>query len=725
MEINTQKKGRPLVEELFKRIQDLEDGHARLKQKMLNLMISGDWQTSNLVPRQSTVAGATAALSSFRYCLSLMRGIFRVGVDYSNDDHSNSSVKHDGAAWDGGRVTPYSAVKLTEAQYFNILQSIDEPIHISNDKDCIIYRNRAWENFYGYTAAETHGKAITDFVIEPEDASIAVDILQEMMKGESWSGEFPVRNKRGERFLVFGSNKPFHDENGTIIGIICVSTAPHPYQELRPGPSVSAPERIASKKHGLDPQQPLQNAIASKISDLASKVKSKIKTRKNNIDHDGRSEDNHYSNITPSDYKQQSQSEIFSSIGNDFIGEPTTDSSGGNENRPRIRKVLSLKADAWMGRKGILWPWKRNGSEEDTCDKRTVRFGWPWLHYDQKQEPGPRMSYRASMKVENEVYESASASNTNEASGSRFSSSDASSLGSTNTNSVTKVDNLDAEIVWDDLIIKEQIGQGSCGTVYHALWDGSDVAVKVFPTQEYPDDVILSFRKEVCLMKRLRHPNILLFMGVITSPHHLCIVTEFLPRGSLLRLLQRKTTKLHWRRRVHMAMDIARGMNFLHHCHPPIVHLDLRSSNLLVDKNWTVKVGDFGLSRIKHETYLTTKTRIGTPQWMAPEILRNEQANEKSDVYSYGVVLWEITTEKIPWDNLNSMQVIEAVGFMNQRLEIPEGVDPQWGSLIESCCSSEAESRPTFQEILTKLKDLQKKLAIEFQGLLRRRQKGL
>ncbi|KAL3738871.1 hypothetical protein ACJRO7_020274 [Eucalyptus globulus] len=70
---------------------------------------------------------------------------------------------------------------------------------------------------------------------------------------------------------------------------------------------------------------------------------------------------------------------------------------------------------------------------------------------------------------------------------------------------------------------------------------------------------------------------------------------------------------------------------------------------------------------------------------MAPEVLRNEASDEKSDVYSYGVVLWEIATQKIPWDNLNAAQVIGAVGFMNQRLDIPHDVDPQWASIIESC----------------------------------------
>lgn len=165
-----------------------------------------------------------------------------------------------------------------------------------------------------------------------------------------------------------------------------------------------------------------------------------------------------------------------------------------------------------------------------------------------------------------------------------------------------------------------------------------------------------------------------------------------------------------------MALDIARGMNYLHNCSPPIVHRDLKTSNLLVDKNWMVKVADFGLSRVKHETYLTTRTGKGTPQWMAPEVLRNERSDEKSDIYSFGVILWELATQKIPWEHLNAMQVIGAVGFMNQRLDIPEDVDSRWTSIIESCWDSDPQKRPSFQELLEKLKDMQRQYAIQFQA---------
>ncbi|XP_078148569.1 serine/threonine-protein kinase EDR1-like [Carex rostrata] len=86
------------------------------------------------------------------------------------------------------------------------------------------------------------------------------------------------------------------------------------------------------------------------------------------------------------------------------------------------------------------------------------------------------------------------------------------------------------------------------------------------------------------------------------------------------------------------------------------------------------EVADFGMSRLKRDTFLTAKTGNGIPQWMVPEVLRNEPADEKSDVYSYGVILWELVTQKIPWENLNFIQVIGAVGFMNQRLELPTDV---------------------------------------------------
>ncbi|GMI92587.1 MAPKKK delta-1 [Hibiscus trionum] len=262
------------------------------------------------------------------------------------------------------------------------------------------------------------------------------------------------------------------------------------------------------------------------------------------------------------------------------------------------------------------------------------------------------------------------------------------------------------EISWEDLQIGERIGIGSYGEVYKAEWNGTEVAVKKFLDQDFSGDSLVQFKCEVELMLRLRHPNVVLFMGAVTRPPHFSILTEYLPRGSLYKLLHRSNSQLDERRRMKMALDVAKGMNYLHTSHPTIVHRDLKTPNLLVDKNWVVKVCDFGLSRSKHHTYLSSKSSAGTPEWMAPEVLRNEPADEKCDVYSFGVILWELVTLQIPWKGLNPMQVVGAVGFQNRCLEIPEHVDPTVAQIIRECWQMEPHLRPSFGQLMIRLRRL-------------------
>ncbi|XP_027192743.1 uncharacterized protein [Cicer arietinum] len=601
-----------------------------------------------------------------------------------------------------------------------------------------------------FTEDEVLGKDGIELIVDSRDWGLACDTVNSVMKGERWSGQFLVKNKKGERFLAVTTNTPFYDhDDRSLVGIICVSSDSRPFLEMRVqfhgvknaelDYGSAHPKSSITNKLGFDSQQPLQAGLTSKISNLASKmgnkVKSKIWTGENNgeshhsehgfsesVVSEHREDANSSGASTPrGDLQQSPFGGVFFHVEEKSLGKTLRDSADEGEGKP-VHKILPTnKAEAWIQKKTSSWPWKTNDREA-----RNGHDARPWRQNDQENESVNQKVVSSGLKQESHAGES-NRPTYNEASKSWSSpfnvnsTSSASSCGSAgscvvNNKADLDTDCLDSEILWEDLTIREQIGQGCCGTVYHALWYGSDVAVKVFSKQEYSDDVILSFRQEVSVMKRLRHPNILLFMGAVTSPQRLCIVTEFLPRGSLCRLLHRNTPKFDMRRRVHMALDIARGINYLHHCNPPIIHRDLKSSNLLVDKNWTVKVGDFGLSRLKHETYLTTKTGRGTPQWMAPEVLRNEPSDEKSDVYSFGVILWELATEKIPWDNLNSMQVIGAVGFMNNRLEIPKDIDPRWASIIESCWHSDPTLRPTFPELLERLRELQKWYVIQFQA---------
>ncbi|XP_052142440.1 probable serine/threonine-protein kinase SIS8 [Oryza glaberrima] len=278
---------------------------------------------------------------------------------------------------------------------------------------------------------------------------------------------------------------------------------------------------------------------------------------------------------------------------------------------------------------------------------------------------------------------------------------------------ITLDDVAEFEIQWEEITIGERIGLGSFGEVYRGEWHGTEVAVKKFLQQDISSDALEEFRTEVRIIKRLRHPNVVLFMGAITRVPNLSIVTEFLPRGSLFRLIHRPNNQLDERKRLRMALDVARGMNYLHNCTPVIVHRDLKSPNLLVDKNWVVKVCDFGLSKMKNKTFLSSRSTAGTAEWMAPEVLRNEPSDEKCDVFSYGVILWELCTLLQPWEGMNAMQVVGAVGFQNRRLDIPDNTDPAIAEIIAKCWQTDPKLRPSFADIMASLKPLLKNMTAQ------------
>ncbi|KAK1313433.1 Serine/threonine-protein kinase EDR1 [Acorus calamus] len=196
-----------------------------------------------------------------------------------------------------------------------------------------------------------------------------------------------------------------------------------------------------------------------------------------------------------------------------------------------------------------------------------------------------------------------------------------------------------------------------------------------------------------------------------------CTMPIGMARGSLFRILHRPNFQLDEKRRIKMALDVAKGMNCLHTSTPTIVHRDLKSPNLLVDKNWNVKVCDFGLSRLKHNTFLSSKSTAGTPEWMAPEVLRNEQSNEKCDVYSFGIILWELATLRMPWSGMNPMQVVGAVGFQNKRLDIPKEVDPLVARIIWECWQTDPNLRPSFSQLTSALKPLQQLVIPNYQDV--------
>lgn len=152
---------------------------------------------------------------------------------------------------------------------------------------------------------------------------------------------------------------------------------------------------------------------------------------------------------------------------------------------------------------------------------------------------------------------------------------------------------------------------------------------------------LIVLNANLCFCSTIFHPNICLFMGACTLPGNFFIVSEFMPKGDMERMLRDKNIQFSLYQRMKMAKDAALGMNWLHCSNPMFIHRDLKSSNLLVDENGRVKVCDFGLSQIKQhgEVLKDLDSAKGTPLWMAPEVMQFKEFNEKADVYSFGIVL--------------------------------------------------------------------------------------
>ena len=143
-------------------------------------------------------------------------------------------------------------------------------------------------------------------------------------------------------------------------------------------------------------------------------------------------------------------------------------------------------------------------------------------------------------------------------------------------------------------------------------------------------------------------------------------------------------------------------MAYLHSGNPPVLHRDLKSANLLLDESYTAKVCDFGLSRLKEQERSMTGN-CGTVQWMAPEVLANMSYNEKADVYSFGIILWELLSRECPFDGMSPIQCALAVLNRDKRPDIPKWCPPCLHALIKSCVKKEPDQRPSFVQIILAL----------------------
>mmetsp|Transcript_8457 Transcript_8457/g.13830 ORF Transcript_8457/g.13830 Transcript_8457/m.13830 type:complete len:245 (-) Transcript_8457:1967-2701(-) len=224
-------------------------------------------------------------------------------------------------------------------------------------------------------------------------------------------------------------------------------------------------------------------------------------------------------------------------------------------------------------------------------------------------------------------------------------------------------------------------------------------------TQEVAPTSLLEFRREISMLSKIRHPNVVLFMAACTRPPDLCIVSEFLGNGSIYDLIHTKSGNkpLDYRKLLQYALDVSIGMNHLHQSQ--IIHRDLKSSNLVLDDHGVIKIVDFGLSRIKEENENMTG-ETGSYRWAAPEVLRNEKYSEKCDVYSFGIALWEMNTGDIPYSEFTAIQAAVAVADKGIRPSIPKSCPAGLAQLMRDCWNPMPSDRPSFDSIVARIREL-------------------
>jgi tRNA A-37 threonylcarbamoyl transferase component Bud32 len=249
----------------------------------------------------------------------------------------------------------------------------------------------------------------------------------------------------------------------------------------------------------------------------------------------------------------------------------------------------------------------------------------------------------------------------------------------------------------EDIDVGQRIGGGGFAIVYEGRWEGRHVALKTLFDPRVSQELIQEFMDELHVMSALCHPNVVELFAANTRPPKLVIVMELCDR-SLYQLLHQTKEPVDEVLGMRMATDVAAGLAYLHAQDPPIIHRDIKSMNLLLTVDKTIKLCDFGL--------VTTKvTAAGTPAYMAPELLRSRPFSKKVDVYAFAIILWEIFQREVPWTGYAPMEVRSMV-LEGARPDVPRIDCPYMArGLMTRCWDPDPTNRPEFREVEREMRE--------------------
>jgi serine/threonine protein kinase len=306
-----------------------------------------------------------------------------------------------------------------------------------------------------------------------------------------------------------------------------------------------------------------------------------------------------------------------------------------------------------------------------------------------------------------------------------------------------------------EIFLQRIIGEGTFGRVWSAKWGIASVAVKEFVFAQaavagkssMQQEIVEEIIGEAGMMAILRHPNVLQLFGCSLTAQAIWIVSELCSLGSLRQVLDDNERSLPVQVRISLALQVAEGMTYLHNQVPPIIHRDLKSHNIFVHETFTdvdevedprnikkpaqnisnskhtlwwkpqkmtthstlvAKIGDWGSARATLSGSRTMTHGVGTACWLAPEVIKHARSSKYSDVYGYGIILWELATREEVYQGLETTQIIAKVA--NESLRPPVPQDCPWKDVMVRCWAENPHDRPEFSDIVVELNEDRKEV---------------